>query len=102
MPESKDPETASTFHAAAGNFYGRVCPANFISAPHFSAKSSQRGFTFSMSATFFERRQPLKEHEIAVSGELLAAAEPEIGRAVELVLGLMVDFGEDNRPVLHC
>lgn len=26
---------------------------------HFPAKSSQRGFTFSIRATFFERRQPL-------------------------------------------
>lgn len=31
---------------------------NAIRAPHFSAKSCQRGFSFSINAIFFSRRQP--------------------------------------------
>lgn len=34
------------------------CPANAISAPHFSAKSAQRGFMDSIRTIFFARRQP--------------------------------------------
>src|SRR3954467_2324233 len=33
-------------------------PANSIFAPHFSAKSSQRGFFDSIKAIFFARTQP--------------------------------------------
>ena len=33
-------------------------PANAISAPHFSARSCQRGFTDSISAIFLDLRQP--------------------------------------------
>jgi hypothetical protein len=58
MPDSKDPHIVSGGQSAEGHSYESACAANLISASHFSAKSSQRGFTFSMSAIFFERLQP--------------------------------------------
>jgi len=48
-----------------------------------------------------ELPQRLKEHEIAVSTELCQLAQPEMKRAIELLVpGLMVDFLIQNPQLL--
>jgi len=48
-----------------------------------------------------ELPQRLKEHEVAVSGELWQLAKPEMKRAIELLVpGLMVDFLIQNPQLL--
>src|SRR5215471_1992905 len=56
--ESRDPEPVSLLVKSQG-VLTMGSPANSICLPQFSAKSSQRGFIFSMSAIFFSRRHRL-------------------------------------------
>src|SRR5262249_31645938 len=58
--KSKDPEVVNAAKGAARHSQLPVIawPANAIPAPQCSARSAQRGFTASMSAIFFDRRQP--------------------------------------------
>jgi hypothetical protein len=56
--ESRNPEDVRTTMLTQGVFT-RDCPGNLISLPQLSARSCQRGFSFSISQIFFSRRQRL-------------------------------------------